>query len=78
MPFAFVTGPALLVVLQGRGVPIRAVPGMYRVVLTVDGQEFTQSLRIEADPTMPPPAVAVEEEPIAPPEVKPNKRRDDD
>jgi hypothetical protein len=28
-------------------------PGMYRVVLTVDGQEFTQPLRIEADPSSP-------------------------
>lgn len=28
-------------------------PGMYRVVLTVDGQEFTQALRVEADPNAP-------------------------
>jgi hypothetical protein len=28
--------------------------GTYRVVLTVDGQEFTQPLRVETDPTLPP------------------------
>jgi photosystem II stability/assembly factor-like uncharacterized protein len=27
-------------------------PGTYRVVLTVDGQEFTQSIRVENDPNM--------------------------
>jgi hypothetical protein len=26
---------------------------MYRVVLTVDGKEFSQSVRVEADPTGP-------------------------
>jgi hypothetical protein len=26
---------------------------MYRVVLTVDGKEFIQSLRVEADPSAP-------------------------
>jgi photosystem II stability/assembly factor-like uncharacterized protein len=31
--------------------PQAVLPGMYRLVLTVDGQELTQSLRIEADPT---------------------------
>jgi hypothetical protein len=32
----------------------RAVPpGSYRVVLTVDGQDYTQSFRIEADPSGP-------------------------
>jgi photosystem II stability/assembly factor-like uncharacterized protein len=29
-----------------------APPGMYRVVLTVDGQEFTQGLRLEMDPAL--------------------------
>ena len=28
-------------------------PGMYRVVLTVDGEEMAQSVRVEADPTTP-------------------------
>jgi hypothetical protein len=28
-------------------------PGTYRVVLTVDGKELAQNLRIEADPTLP-------------------------
>jgi hypothetical protein len=27
-----------------------ASPGMYRVVLSVDGQEFAQALRVDADP----------------------------
>jgi hypothetical protein len=39
---------------QGRGGAIAfnpgPAPGMYRVVLSVDGQDFTQGLRIEADP----------------------------
>ena len=80
-PFAAVTGPMLLAVLpppRGGGGQIRAVPGMYRVVLTVDGQEYNQGLRIEADPTMPPPIVAAEEELITPEDAKPNKGRDDD
>jgi hypothetical protein len=33
----------------GRPVP----PGMYRVVLSVDGQDYTQDLRVEADPSAP-------------------------
>jgi hypothetical protein len=33
---------------------------LYRVVLTVDGRELAQTVRIEADPTLPPSAVAVE------------------
>jgi hypothetical protein len=41
-------------------------PGDYRVVLSVDGQEFTQSLRIQPDPNVPAiiaaAEVAVEEE----------------
>lgn len=39
------------------GPPVRfgqaVTPGMYRVVLTVDGQEFTQGIRVDADPTLP-------------------------
>jgi hypothetical protein len=33
-------------------------PSMYRVVLTVDGEEFTQSVRVEADPLVPDAVVA--------------------
>ena len=33
-------------------------PGMYRVVLIVDGKEFTQPLRVEADPTLATPLIA--------------------
>jgi photosystem II stability/assembly factor-like uncharacterized protein len=41
---------------QGQGFfrrvqPQAVLPGMYRLVLTVDGQELSQGLRIEADPT---------------------------
>lgn len=35
----------------GGGQP--ATPGMYRVVLNVDGQELTQAIRVEADPSLP-------------------------
>jgi hypothetical protein len=35
---------------------------MYRVVLTVDGQEFTQGLRVEVDLTAPDAVVAVDAE----------------
>jgi len=27
--------------------------GIYRVVLNIDGQELTQTIRVDADPTMP-------------------------
>jgi photosystem II stability/assembly factor-like uncharacterized protein len=42
---------------QGR--PI--APGIYRVVLTVDGQELTQPLRVEIDPSLPPMPLIAEE-----------------
>jgi S1-C subfamily serine protease/photosystem II stability/assembly factor-like uncharacterized protein len=38
----------------------RTPKGMYRVVLTVDGEEFTKSLSIEADPTRPETAIAAD------------------
>ena len=38
----------------GRGVPL----GIYRIVLVVDGKEFEQAIRIEADPTLPPEVAA--------------------
>ena len=37
-------------------------PGMYRVVLTVDGKEYAQSVRVEADPTLPPTVVTEQPE----------------
>jgi hypothetical protein len=45
------------------GVPgnVVADKGMYRVVLNVDGDELTQPLRIEGDPTLPPHIVTEEE-----------------
>jgi hypothetical protein len=39
-----------------------AEPGEYRVVLTVDGQEFAQTLTIEADPNSPRSAISAENE----------------
>jgi photosystem II stability/assembly factor-like uncharacterized protein len=43
-----------------------AFPGMYRVVLTVDGKEYSQGLRLQADPTTPPGGILAEsdEEPV--------------
>jgi photosystem II stability/assembly factor-like uncharacterized protein len=64
-----VTGPGVLTVqLGGRpgggrpGGGLLPIPGMYRVVLTVDGKEFTETLRVEADPVAPTPLIAAEEE----------------
>jgi hypothetical protein len=39
-----------------------AAPGMYRVVLTVDGKEQTQGLRLENDPLLKTPSLIAEEE----------------
>jgi hypothetical protein len=39
---------------------------MYRVVLTADGQELTQSVRIQADPTLPVNLIAQDEMPKFP------------
>jgi photosystem II stability/assembly factor-like uncharacterized protein len=51
---------------QGRpgGFAARALvpPGEYRVVLTVDGQDFTQTVRVEADPNGPVPSTVADEE----------------
>lgn len=41
-----------------RGTPVS--PGMYRLVLTVDGKDYTQSLELEIDPTAPADAVFTE------------------
>ena len=40
------------------GAPKRVTPGMYRVILTVDGVELAQGLRVEADPAHPATSVA--------------------
>jgi photosystem II stability/assembly factor-like uncharacterized protein len=45
----------------------RVPAGTYRVVLTVDGQEFTTTVRVEADPNVPPRGVAEDEEPFVDP-----------
>jgi photosystem II stability/assembly factor-like uncharacterized protein len=39
-----------------------APPGMYRIVLTVDGKEHTQSLRVENDPLLKTPTIIADEE----------------
>jgi photosystem II stability/assembly factor-like uncharacterized protein len=57
---------------QGRGRGRRggfqiASPGMYRVVLTVDGKESAQSVRIDADPTLPNNLIAEEQQTVQPP-----------
>jgi photosystem II stability/assembly factor-like uncharacterized protein len=48
---------------RGRGPgQTAAPPGMYRVVLTVDGKEHTQSLRVEYDPLLKTPSIIAEDE----------------
>ncbi|MEO6811892.1 MAG: hypothetical protein ABI353_22515, partial [Isosphaeraceae bacterium] len=42
--------------------PRPAPPGIYRVVLTVDGQEFTRNLRMEPDPSIPPSDLIAEDQ----------------
>jgi photosystem II stability/assembly factor-like uncharacterized protein len=44
----------------GGGAPIQ--PGTYRVVLVVDGQEFSQAVRVEADPTAPAGLISADQE----------------
>jgi photosystem II stability/assembly factor-like uncharacterized protein len=43
-----------------------APPGQYRVVLSVDGTDFAESLRIENDPTLPPRTIIAEDQPNPP------------
>jgi photosystem II stability/assembly factor-like uncharacterized protein len=52
-----------------------APPGMYRVVLTVDGKEYAQPLRVESDPTLPSTLIAEEEDKE---ETKPARPDDED
>jgi S1-C subfamily serine protease/photosystem II stability/assembly factor-like uncharacterized protein len=51
---------------RGGGGGVRPVPpGVYRVLLVVDGQEFSQTITVARDPTAPPDAVAdADQEPI--------------
>jgi photosystem II stability/assembly factor-like uncharacterized protein len=44
------------------GQPVSA--GIYRVVLTVDGQEFSQTVRVEADPSVPTMIITPEEDEV--------------
>jgi hypothetical protein len=46
-------------------------PGQYRVVLTVDGKEQVQGLRVERDPTLPDTVIATEEAPARKRELSP-------
>jgi hypothetical protein len=46
----------------GSQVVSAAPPGMYRIVLIVDGKEYAQPLRVESDPTLPT-IISAEEEP---------------
>jgi len=50
--------------LGPRNVPFSeaVAPGMYRVVLTVDGEELAQSLRVDPDPTAPAAVITEEAE----------------
>jgi hypothetical protein len=52
-----------------------AANGMYRVVLTVDGHEFTQGVRVQADPTLPANLIANDEVPNF---AKPEKEEEED
>jgi hypothetical protein len=54
--------------------PGPAPPGLYRVILTVDGQEFAQNLRVEPDPVAPQQQIAPEKENEE--EREKNKRRE--
>ena len=45
----------------GGGVP-QVSPGMYRLVLMVDGVEYSQPIRVEADPNRPGPVIASDED----------------
>jgi photosystem II stability/assembly factor-like uncharacterized protein len=47
---------------RGFGGGPAAPPGMYRVVLTVDGKEYVQSLKLEGDPNLPVPFVTEDDD----------------
>jgi photosystem II stability/assembly factor-like uncharacterized protein len=57
----------------GRGQSV-APPGMYRVILVVDGQELTQPLRVELDPALRTPPIMAEEEDADEAEEREEKR----
>jgi photosystem II stability/assembly factor-like uncharacterized protein len=55
---------------------VSAAPvGMYRVVLIVDGKEYSQPLKLEADPTLPT-TITTDDEDVVP--AKPTRTEDDD
>ncbi len=54
-----------------------AAPGMYRVVLTVDGKEYTRPLQVRADPTTPPGGILAESDAEPVRSKKFNTRMDD-
>jgi photosystem II stability/assembly factor-like uncharacterized protein len=58
---------------QGQGFGAFVAPGMYRVVLTVDGKDYAQGLRVEADPVLSATILAAEEEEKEPAKVEPKE-----
>jgi photosystem II stability/assembly factor-like uncharacterized protein len=75
-----VTGTGLAAADQPSGPrrgPRPAQPGMYRVVLTVDDQTFTQSLRLENDPILKAPEL-IADEPQEPQKEERRPQRIDD
>ncbi len=55
--------PTLLeAVTGGERKKVAAPPGMYRIVLVVDGDEYKQGLKVEPDPTTPNAAFSVDED----------------
>ncbi len=62
---------------RGRG-QNAAPPGMYRVVLTVDGKEHTQGLRVENDPLLKSTNIIAEEDEDEEAREKRGGRIDDD
>jgi photosystem II stability/assembly factor-like uncharacterized protein len=73
---------------RGGGIPVvgprrgggggAVAPGMYRVVLAVDGKEYTQGLRVEVDPVLSPTVLAAEDGPLWKPAKQPAPPREDD
>jgi hypothetical protein len=54
--------PTLLETVTSGEKKVPAPPGMYRVVLTVDGDEYRQGLKVEPDPTAPNAVFSVDED----------------
>ncbi len=49
-------------VTGGERKKVAAPPGIYRIVLVVDGDEYKQGLKVEPDPTTPNAAFSVDED----------------